>query len=91
MHRYLIEVPHSEDKLACARVIKTFLETGSHYLTKADWGCGDGIHKAWLVVEAEDRDEARWIVPPPYRDDARIIKLVCFSMEEVDEALARHS
>ena len=44
MQRYLIEVPHEPEELACARVIQTFLDTGSHYLTHADWGCEDGVH-----------------------------------------------
>jgi hypothetical protein len=91
MPRYLIEVPHEAEELACARVIRTFLETGSHYLTHADWGCEDGDHKAWLIVEAADREEARWIVPPPFRSSARVVMLSRFSMDEIDEMIARHS
>lgn len=90
MQKFLIEVPHEADELACARVIKTFLETGSHYLTNADWGCEDGDHKAWLIVETADREEARWIVPPPFRERARVVKLSRFSMDEIDAIIARH-
>ena len=64
MDRHLIEVPHDETELACARVVQSFLETGSHYLTNADWGCEDGDHRAWVIVEAESKEEARMIVPP---------------------------
>ena len=46
MDRFLIEVPHEEDVVSCAQIIKTFLQTGSHYLTNADWGCEDGITEA---------------------------------------------
>jgi len=46
MPRFLIEVPHDEDVIACAQVIKIFLSTGSHFLSNADWGCRDGEHKA---------------------------------------------
>ena len=91
MQRFLIEVPHEAEVLACARVVQTFLETGSHYLTNADWGCEDGDHRAWLIVEAADREEARWIVPPPLRSTARVVKLSRFSLEEIDEIIARHS
>ena len=59
MNRYLIEVPHDESREACERAIRVFLETGSHYMTHADWGCRDGEHKAWIVVELESKDEAR--------------------------------
>jgi hypothetical protein len=91
MRKFLIEVPHEADALGCARVIKTFLETGSHYLTHADWGCADGDHRAWLIVEAGDREEARQIVPPPFRSTARVVKLSRFSMQEIDQTIARHS
>jgi hypothetical protein len=38
MARFLIEVPHAEEKVACARVVEIFLKTGSHFLSRADWG-----------------------------------------------------
>ena len=87
MPRYLIEVPHSADRLECARVIKVFLETGSHFLTHADWGCVDGEHKAWSTVEGYNRNDARSIVPRAYREQARIIQLGNFTMEEIDRVI----
>ena len=90
MPRFLIEVPHDSEQLACARVVKTFLSTGSHFLTHADWGCRDGEHKAWFIAGVEDRDEARSIVPPPFRHQAKITRLNSFSVEEIDEILYEH-
>ena len=91
MSRFLIEVPHDADLLGCARVVRTFLETGSHYLTNADWGCKDGDHRAWMIVDAGDREEARSIVPPPHRAQARVVELVKFTLDEIDEIIRRHS
>lgn len=91
MPKYLIEVPHPPDTLSCARVIKTFLEIGSHYLTQAEWGCADGDHRAWLIVETADREEARQIVPPIFRSEARVVRLTRFSMDEIDRIIERHS
>jgi hypothetical protein len=91
MQKYLIEVPHEANELACAKVIKTFLSTGSHYLTNADWGCEDGDHKAWLTVDATSPEEARWVVPAPFRASARVVRLSRFSMGEIDAILARHT
>jgi hypothetical protein len=56
-------------------------------LTHADWGCKDGVHSGWLIVELDSRDEAMMMVPPEYRREARIVELRKFSREEV-EALA---
>ena len=59
MARFLIEVPHEAEKVACARAVQVLLKTGSHFLTHADWGCKDGEHKAWLAVDVDSKDEAR--------------------------------
>ena len=90
MPRFLIEVPHEAETLACARVVKVFLATGSHFLTRAEWGCRDGDHRAWMIVDVGSRDEARAIVPPAFRAAARIVGLNYFTMEEIDEIMRRH-
>jgi hypothetical protein len=56
MPGFLIEVPHEPEILACARVMETFLKTGSHFLTNADWGCRDGNHSAWIIADVDTRD-----------------------------------
>jgi hypothetical protein len=91
MPKYLIEVPHSAEIRACAEAIKIFLETGSHFLANAEWGCEDGEHKCWLVVEVEDKTAARNIIPPNFRHNASITQLTRFTMKEIDEILDSHS
>lgn len=90
MPQFLIEVPHPEETLACARIVKVFLSTGSHFLTHADWGCMDGVHSAWLIVDAANKDEARLVVPPQYRSEAKIVGLNKFSLEQVEAILGQH-
>lgn len=87
MARFLIEVPHDAEHVACARVVEIFLKTGSHFLSNADWGCRDGDHNAWLTVEVDSRDEARSILPPAFRAQARIVQLNKFTIAEIDEIL----
>jgi hypothetical protein len=67
-----------------------FLETGSHFLSNADWGCRDGEHKAWIIVDVENKDQARFIVPPAFRPQAKIVQLNKFTLEEIDEILQHH-
>ena len=88
--RYLIEVPHEEARAECARAVDVFLKTGSHYLTNADWGCRDGVHKSWIIVDVDSRDEARAILPPAFRAQAKIVKLNAFSLPEIEEILREH-
>ncbi|MEN8232503.1 MAG: hypothetical protein ABFR35_07465 [Thermodesulfobacteriota bacterium] len=90
MPKYIIEVPHEEELLACAQVVESFLNYGSHFATKADWGCTDGVHKAWITIETETKEDARNILPPAYRSQATIIKLNKFTMEEIDGILQQH-
>jgi hypothetical protein len=90
MARFLIEVPHEEEVVACAKVVQVFLTSGSHFLTHADWGCNDGVHRAWIIVDLDSRDEARALLPPAFRAQARIVKLNKFSIEEIDDILSHH-
>jgi hypothetical protein len=90
MARFLIEVPHEDDVVACLRVVEIFLKTGSHYLTHAEWGCMDGDHKAWIIVEVDSKEDARRILPPAFRSHARIVGLNMFSMEQIEELLSHH-
>ena len=91
MPKFLIEVPHDAEELACARVVQVFLATGSHFLTNAEWGCADGVHTAWIMVDVDSKAEARAIVPPAFRAEARIVGLNRFSMADVEPILRRHA
>ena len=90
MPRFLIEVPHEAETIACAKVVQIFLATGSHFLTHADWGCMDGEHRAWIIVDVESKEEARSILPPAFRPQAKIVGLNRFTMEEIDNIMSRH-
>ena len=91
MSRFMIEVPHEAEKTACLRAVKVLLETGSHFLTNADFGCMDGEHKAWILVEADGKEEARAVVPRPYRAEAKVTRLDRFELKEIEDMLAAHS
>jgi hypothetical protein len=90
MPKYLIEVPHGAAKAECEKAIKIFLSTGSHFLTHADWGCTDGVHKAWITADVDSKEEARMIVPPAYRSHAEIVTVVHFGTNASDEIVAKH-
>lgn len=90
MDRFFIEVPHEEETVACARAVEILLKTGSHFLSNAEWGCLDGEHKGWIIVEAENKQEARNMLPPAYRDQAKIVQINRFTLEQIDEILAHH-
>jgi hypothetical protein len=90
MPRFLIEVPHEEETVACAKAAQILLGTGSHSLTHADFGCMDGDHRAWILVEGESKTEVRNMLPSLYRAKARIVGLNKFSIEELDVLIKDH-
>ena len=79
MPTFLIVSPHTGKD--CSRVIQDTLATG--YLTHFDWGCKDGEHTGWAVLEADNKAEALMAVPPLVRSQARAILLTKFSPDEV--------
>jgi hypothetical protein len=90
MPRFFIEIPHEAERIACYKAVRVFLATGSHFLTHCDWGCKDGVHKAWITIDADSKQEAQRIIPPAFREQATIVEVGKFSLEEVDAALAQH-
>jgi hypothetical protein len=90
MARYLIEVSHEDDFDACVKAASLLLSTGSHFLTNADWGCSDGEHKAWVIVDVDSREEALSILPPSCRPTAKIIRLNRFVLDDFDKIFYKH-
>jgi hypothetical protein len=90
MPRFLVEVSHDSDAKACIRVVEAFLRSGSHFLTRADWGCKDGDHKAWMIVDVDSKDDARSIVPSEFRLRTRVVGLHAFTVDEVAEVIRHH-
>jgi hypothetical protein len=90
MEKFLIEIPHESEKLACLRSVSILLSTGSHFLTNADWGCYDGVHKAWFFMEARSKEEALMVVPPAFRRETKIVQLNKFTLKDVNELLEFH-
>jgi len=80
MDRYLIESPHAPEK--CDDVLADLHAAG--YLHHFEWGCKDNNHVGWAIIEAENAEHARQIVPWYLRPDARVIRLVKFDLSTDD-------
>ncbi len=90
MTRYLIEVPHEDSKEACLQAIRVFMETGSHFVTNADWGCSDHVHKAWIVADLENKEQALSLLPPLFRRVASVVALERFGPEDLRRSAGQH-
>jgi hypothetical protein len=88
--KFLIEVPHEADVVECSRAVQVLLSSGSHWVTHAEWGCLDGVHCAWMIVEVGSKAEALAIVPPAFRGGSRVVGLNRFSLPDIEAFLGRH-
>ncbi len=88
MPRYIIELPHDDEYAACVKFLQAIEMRGSHFATKADWGCKDGRHCGWLIVELDSREEALRLVPLELRHEARVVELNRFTREEIASMVA---
>ena len=79
MNRYLIESPHSGEE--CLEIVKQVVAKG--YATHFEWGCKGGVHKGWIILDAESETQALLAVPPLVRPKATVVRLNKFSADEV--------
>jgi hypothetical protein len=83
MNRYMIEVSHEPTHQDCLRLAGSMTQAGAHYIEAADWGCEAGVHSGWMIVEALNDDDARLIVPPSLRCQARVVRLNKISLGDL--------
>jgi hypothetical protein len=81
---FLIEVPHENTTYECYRAVKLFMDSGSHFLANAKWGCPGDDHRAILIVDVETREQALQVVPPMYRSIARITETMGFTPDDME-------
>jgi len=80
MKRFLVKSNHTGED--CVKALKEVLAIG--YLTHFEWGCKDGVHTGWAILEAEDKAEAMMSVPTFLRRQAQVVQLTKFQAEKVE-------
>jgi len=81
MDRFLVESPHTvHDCKLAAKLIQSM-----GYLNNFDWGCKDGVHTGWAIIEAENAAQALGVVPALVRNKARAVKLSKFESDIVEK------
>lgn len=79
MDRYIVIAPHTAED--CTKVLANVESMG--YITHFDWGCKDGEHCGWVIIEADNPREALLVVPAFDRHKARAIKLTKFGPQDL--------
>ena len=81
---YIVISPHTAAE--CAAALEQAETQGS--LAKFGWGCKQGDHTGYAVVQAANSEEALKLVPANVREKARAIRLDRFTAAEIQ---AMHS
>jgi hypothetical protein len=80
MNRFIVISHHTGQD--CVRALKEVHAIG--YLTHFAWGCKDGAHTGWAILEAENKAQAIMSVPMFLRDQATVVQLTTFEAEKVE-------
>jgi len=59
------------------------LRQGPQNLERYHWGCKEGTHVAWAIVEADTKFDVLATVPAGLRAQTRIVQLNRFTPDEV--------
>ncbi len=83
MAQYLIEVSHTDPE--CIQGLNKIVEWGMHLLHHTWFGCAVGVHTLWLQLDADTEAEARSVLPPSARSQARIVEVRKLTPDQIRE------
>jgi len=78
---YMLSSHHTPEE--CLSALDEFTASGKGALDAWYWGCMDGDHTGYEIVQASSKDEALETVPENLRAKAKAVKLNKFSEEQV--------
>jgi hypothetical protein len=81
MEQFLIEIPHGEQN--CLNLMRLLCAWDD--LSNFEWGCQNGVHTCWGVIRADNEAEARLVVPPSMRAEARVVRVNRFDAATIAE------
>lgn len=76
MKRFIVISPHTSEE--CKMAVKQFREHNPGFLTHFEWGCKDNDHTAYVIIEAENHENAALSVPPFFRKKTKVVRLTYF-------------
>jgi sulfur relay (sulfurtransferase) DsrF/TusC family protein len=81
MSRYLISSPHTSEE--CVRSLDAMLAKGSNVLDKFVFGCDDGDHTGYAIVDVKSLSDALALVPDFLQENACITKVEKLSAADI--------
>ncbi len=85
---YLIISPHTVEE--CLVALDDVAAKGKDELARWDWGCADGDHTGYCIVDAASKEAALAMVPQKQRSKSKAVMLNKFSIEQIKEFHESH-
>lgn len=79
--KYLIELKHTSEQ--CLNTLDQISAEAPKLLDRVEWGCLSGDHTGYLIVSAESEKAARAMLPSLMRDEALVVGLNTFTVEQI--------
>ncbi|MHB0913889.1 MAG: hypothetical protein ACYC2Y_10685 [Armatimonadota bacterium] len=80
---YMVEMPVAEGQ--CSGLADEAAGDYQDLLSASWWGCMGGGLDGWVIVNANDVDEALSLVPPSIRGQAKVTEIRRMSVKEMGE------
>jgi hypothetical protein len=78
---YLIEMKHTKSE--CLKALDEINDNNKDLLSKINWGCLEGNHTGYLIVDASTEKEATKEIPKPAKERTTVYKLSKFTPEQI--------
>lgn len=81
MSKYLIESAHTKEE--CLKALDDTLAKGPEVLAKYRFGCMAGDHRGWAIVDAQDENTARNLIPQSLQAKTKVVELQEFTPDQI--------
>lgn len=87
MPRYMIELPFEAE--TCMKTIQRFGQREADFLPNVFWGCTVGGKAGWSIVEADNMDQAKQMVPESLQEKVSITEVKTLTPELIQAKINR--
>jgi hypothetical protein len=81
MAYFVVESHHTARE--CIWALREVHREGWETLGQYHWGCKDGVHTGWAILEASTKFDVQASIPRILRSQTRIVRLNRFTLDEV--------
>lgn len=81
MAKYIIEKPHTSEE--CLDDLDSMLAEAPDILDKFVWGCGQGEHNGWALIESDSKEDLVATLPESIRGKFKVTEVSKLTPEEI--------